>query len=34
MKNNIDPMRDSVKANNGVFYRERYMDLRLYKSLK
>jgi|GEM_PF-5803383 hypothetical protein len=34
MKNNIDPMRDPVKAKAGDFYRERYMDLRLYKSLK
>lgn len=34
MKNNIDPMPHPVKSNARGFYRERYMDLRLYKSLK
>ncbi len=34
MKNNIDPMHNPVKAKVRDFYRERYMDLRLYKSLK
>ena len=34
MKNNIDPIHHPVKAQAGDFYRERYMDLRLYKSLK
>lgn len=34
MKNKNDPTHAHFKANAEGFYRERYMDLRLYKSLK